>query len=389
MIKTIKTENIPIKLWLEDIEKGALQQAKNLANFPYAYKHIAIMPDAHQGYGMPIGGVMATKEVIIPNAVGVDIGCGMCTVKTKLTEIKREDLKKIMSLIRQKVPTGFKHHKKPQNRNLMPNIKNKANLPVVLREYNNALTQLGTLGGGNHFIDILKGDDNHIYIMIHSGSRNLGKQVADHYYEKAVQLRSKYNSEIPENWKLDYLKVNSKEGEQYLTEMQYCVDFAFANRKLMLNRTINSFKEVLDLDDSYFNEMINIAHNYASEELHFNNEVWVHRKGATSAKKGEIGIIPGSQGTESYIVEGKGNPESFKSCSHGAGRILSRTKAKKTLNLKKESKQLENQGILHSIRGQEDLDEAPGAYRNIGLVMNNQKDLVNIKVELNPIAIVK
>ncbi len=389
MRKIIKTEEIPIKLWLNDIEEGALQQAKNLANFPYAYKHIAIMPDAHQGYGMPIGGVMATQEVIIPNAVGVDIGCGMCTIKTKITEIKRKDLKNIMNLIRKRIPTGFKHHKKPQNKNLMPIIKNKSNLPIVLREYNNALTQLDTLGGGNHFIDILKGDDNYIYIMIHSGSRNLGKQVADHYYDKAVQLRSKYNSKIPKTWKLDYLKVNSKEGEQYLTEMQYCVDFALANRKLMLERTINSFKEILDLNDSYFGEMNNIAHNYVAEETHFGEKVWVHRKGATSAKKGEIGIIPGSQGSKSYIVIGKGNPKSFKSCSHGAGRIMSRTQAKKKLDLDKESDLLEEKGILHAIRGKNSLDEAPGAYRDIKVVMENQKDLINIKVELTPLAIVK
>ena len=175
MKKVITTENIPIKLWLDDIEEEPLQQAKNLANLPFVFKHISIMPDSHLGYGMPIGGIMATKDVVVPNAVGVEIGCGMCAVKTSIKEFESVDvLKKIMGEIRKAVPVGFKHHKKDQDRCWMPSDNNLPINSIVFKEYSSALRQVGTLGGGNHFIEIQKGDDNHIWIMIHSGSRNIG-----------------------------------------------------------------------------------------------------------------------------------------------------------------------------------------------------------------------
>jgi len=408
MQKVITTEKKPIKLWLDDMEDGALEQAKNLANLPFAYKWVSIMPDSHQGYGMPIGGVLATENVIIPNAVGVDIGCGMCAVKTSLTEIDKETLKKIMGEIRKVVPVGFNRHKEKQDESLMPSgidgmeshgkscyIEN--DFYIINKEWNNALYSLGTLGGGNHFIEIQKGDDGHIWIMIHSGSRNLGKQVADYYNKVAKDLNKKWCSSVDEKQDLAFLPVDSEEGKAYIREMNYCVDYALANRKLMMERVQNCFADAFDGQTEEgervagigFDEIINIAHNYARLENHYGKNVWVHRKGATSAREGEIGIIPGSQGTKSYIVKGKGNKESFESCSHGAGRTLGRRQAQRDLNLDEEIKKLNDMGVLHSIKSIKDLDEAPSAYKDIDEVMENQKDLVDVVVELTPLGVVK
>ena len=390
MKKVISTEKIPLKLWLDDLEEGAINQAKNLANLPFAFKHIAIMPDSHQGYGMPIGGILATKDVIIPNAVGVDIGCGMCAVKTNLTEIDSKKLKKIMGEIRKVVPVGFNKQKNFQIN--FPDMED--NLKVCLDNHKKAGLSVGTLGGGNHFIEIQKGDDGNIWIMIHSGSRNLGLQVAKYYNDLAKELNKKWNSSVPEKFDLAFLPLDSNEGQAYLREMKYCVDYALANRKLMMDRVGDVFMKVFP-DNSRHGllgtpeDLINIAHNYATMENHFGENVMVHRKGATLASEKTIGIIPGSQGTKSYIVKGLGNKESFNSCSHGAGRLMSRKKAKEELSLDNEKKILDDLGVIHGIRSVNDLDEAPSAYKDIKTVMENQKDLVEVLVELTPLAVIK
>jgi tRNA-splicing ligase RtcB (3'-phosphate/5'-hydroxy nucleic acid ligase) len=388
MIRQINTEKLPIILWLNDVEEGALQQAKNLANLPFAFKHIALMPDCHQGFGMPIGGVLALDEVIIPNAVGVDIGCGMCAVKTSIEQISHPQLKNIMADIREVTPLGFKHHKTIQDENHMPDHDDPYSMEVVSREYESARYQVGTLGGGNHFIEIQKGNDGKIWIMIHSGSRNIGKQVADHYNRLAVKLNEQWKSPVPRSAQLAYLPLDTPESQAYMREMQYCVDFALANRKLMMSRILDIFSDHFKSEFNAF-PMINIAHNYASKETHFGKEVIVHRKGATLAEKGTTGIIPGSQGTHSYIVKGKGNTESFNSCSHGAGRVMGRKQAQRSLNLKEEIRKLNEKGIIHAVRSVRDLDEAASAYKDIDVVMKNQEDLVEILVELTPLAVVK
>ena len=386
-MKVISTEKKPIKMWLDTIEDGALQQARNLANLPFIHKHVAIMPDAHQGYGMPIGGVIATEGVIIPNAVGVDIGCGMCAVRTSLKDINIDMLKKVMGKIRDVVPVGFKHQSEKQDKNLMPAIPFNSEIDwIISQEYNSALSQLGTLGGGNHFIEIQKGNDGFVWIMIHSGSRNIGLKVAKYYNTIAKELNTKWMTSVPKEHDLAFLPTNTPEAKMYIAEMNYCVEFAFANRQLMLNRVKAVFSRNLDVE---FKPIINIAHNYARIENHFGKNVWIHRKGATSARTGEIGIIPSSQGTKSYIVRGLGNPESFMSCSHGAGRLMSRTKAKAGLVLADEIKKMDDAGVVHGIRHIEDLDEAPSAYKNIDVVMHNQKDLTEILVELTPLAVIK
>ena len=390
MKQIITSEKKPIKLWLDDIEPEALAQAQNLANLPFLFSHVAVMPDAHLGYGMPIGGVMATLGVVIPNAVGVDIGCGMCAVKTSLSSLKSEKLKATLNEIRKRIPVGFRHHQRRQDAILMPKpgegfrLKE---LPVVNREYQNARTQLGTLGGGNHFIEIQKGSDGFLWLMLHSGSRNLGFKVANHYNRLAIDINRRQGSSIPTKWQLASLDIDSDMGRKYLAEMTFCVEFADANRLLMMARIKESLQIIVPAVN--FAEPINIAHNYAAREKHFNKNVIVHRKGATRAQNGEVGIVPGSQGTPSYIVKGKGNPESFLSCAHGAGRIMGRKQAQRRLDLKFEQKRLEDQGILHSLYRTKDLDEAAGAYKNIDQVLDNQKDLVEVLVELRPLAVIK
>lgn len=389
MQRVVSSEKHTIKLWLRDIEESALNQARNLANLPFTFKHVAIMPDSHLGYGMPIGGVLATQGVVIPNAVGVDIGCGVCAVPTniKVEGLSRELLLKVMGSIRKVVPVGRNWRKEQQDETLMPDVNIWDNMFMVCQdEYERALYQLGTLGGGNHFIEIQKDQNGHVWIMIHSGSRNLGKKVADHYNNIARCLNDTYHSSVPREWNLAFLPLETQEANDYILEMKYCVEFARANRGLMIEKIkdvlYTEFKGNVFIDGD-------VAHNYARMENHFGENVMVHRKGATSAKDGEIGIIPGSQGTKSYIVIGKGNRESFNSCSHGAGRVMGRKAAQRTLNLEEEKEKLDKQGIIHSIRNNKDLDEAPGAYKNIDQVIKNQGDLVDIVEELTPLAVIK
>jgi len=386
MKQVISTELHPIKLWLDDLEPNAKAQAMNLANLPFVHKHVALMPDAHSGYGMPIGGVLATKGVVIPNAVGVDIGCGMCALKTNLEDLDTESLKKVMTGIRKSIPLGRDWHNSKQDEALMPIVEQ---LPLIAgREYNRALHQLGTLGGGNHFIELQRGSDGFIWAMIHSGSRNIGKTVAEHYNNLAKKMNQRWHVNVPANWDLAFLPIETDEAHAYIAEMRYCVDFAFANRRLMMERVKEAICSAVDVDVQ-FDDLINIAHNYAAWEHHFGTDVLVHRKGATRARQGETGIIPGSQGTKSYIVEGLGNPESFESCSHGAGRKMGRKQAQRELDLEAEIKRLNDKGIIHAVRNKNDLDEASGAYKDIDVVMANQTDLVRVKVELEPLAVVK
>jgi tRNA-splicing ligase RtcB len=367
-------------MWLETIEEEALDQARNLANLPFAFRHIAIMPDSHVGFGMPIGGVLATRGVIIPQAVGCDIGCGMMAVRTDLLDIPAELLKDIMQEIRDTVPVGFNHHKEPmewEGFDRAPDIK------IIQDELKSARNQLGTLGGGNHFIEIQKGDDGRIWIMLHSGSRNFGLKVAKVYHERAKDLCERWYSDIPEK-DLSFLPMDTPEGQEYFAAMNFCLDFAQANRAEMMSAIMDVVRHVTLAE---WDEPINIHHNYAAMENHFGVNVMVHRKGATRAYAGQVGIIPGSRGTASYITEGLGNPESFMSSSHGAGRRMGRKEATRTLVLADEQEKMA--GIIHGLRNAADLDEAPGAYKPIDEVMANQADLVKILVKLRPLAVIK
>ena len=380
----------PVKIWTEDVEESAMQQIENLCTLPFLFHHLAIMPDVHAGMGMPIGGVLACVDAVIPNAVGVDIGCGMCAVKTnwRVDDISADVLRKqIMRGIRERIPLGMDHHKERQDESYLPQGHDIDKLTVVKAQYISAQRQVGTLGGGNHFIELQRDEQGMLWIMIHSGSRNLGKQVGDHYNKLAVMLNERWHSMVKPELRLAFLPLRTQEFNDYWAEMQYCVEFALCNRRLMMERIQEVIADALPGIE--FEPMINIAHNYAAWEHHYGKNVIVHRKGATLAREGIIGIIPGSQGTASYIVEGLGNPDSFNSCSHGAGRLMSRTAAVKTLSLEDEVKKLDEQGIVHAIRSQRDLEEAAGAYKDIEQVINNELDLVKILTRLLPIAVIK
>lgn len=380
----------PVKIWTNYVEASAMVQIENLARLPFMYHHLAVMPDVHTGMGMPIGGVLACVDAVIPNAVGVDIGCGMCAVKTSIKTADIDYLefrKRVLSKVREIIPLGMSHHKQPQDESLMPTGYDVDLMWVVKEQYQSALRQLGTLGGGNHFIEFQRDEEDNLWIMIHSGSRNLGKMVGDYYNKKAVALNKKWHSEVDPSMRLAFLPFHSPEFGEYWREMQYCINFALCNRKLMMSRIQDVLESVFP--EIEFEPMINIAHNYAAWETHFGKSVVVHRKGATFAGKGTIGIIPGSQGTASYIVEGLGNPESFNSCSHGAGRVLSRTAAITQLDMEAEVQRLNERGIIHAIRNKSDLQEAPSAYKDIDEVINNQLDLIAVKTRLLPIAVIK
>jgi tRNA-splicing ligase RtcB len=391
-MKFVNIDNrIPIKSWCEPIEDGAMQQATNLANHPCMFRHIALMPDCHQGYGMPIGGVIACNNAVIPNAVGVDIGCGMCAVRTStlVEELNTDAVKRIMRNVRKTVPVGFNHHDIPQD---WPGFAEAPDIPVVIQQLDSARKQLGTLGGGNHFIEIQAGDDGFVWLMLHSGSRNFGYKIAKEYNEKAQKLCALWHSKV-DNFNgmegLAFLPIGTQEAREYIVAMNFALRFAQASRAAMML----SFKEAVYAETSCsFDEEINIHHNYAAIENHFGHNVWVHRKGATSAREGQAGIIPGSMGTASYIVRGLGNPESFMSCSHGAGRCMGRKEASRILTVAECDKAME--GVVYDWwgtdrKGNVDLGEAPGAYKNIDTVIEAQADLVDVVVKLRPLGVVK
>ncbi|MCF6464426.1 RtcB family protein [Clostridium sp. Cult2] len=379
-MKVFDLGRVPIKSWANEVEDEALQQAINLSNLPFAYSHIALMADAHVGFGMPIGGVLASKGVIIPNAVGVDIGCGIVAAKTDIKNIDIEQIENIVDKAHRTIPLGYKHHKNPRE---WKGFNNPPNSKVVLQELEAARYQLGTLGGGNHFMTMEQGSDGYVWLMVHSGSRNFGYKIAN-YYNKIASKTNKETGLTPPKQDLAGLYIDSEEGQEYFTAMNYALDFAKENRKQLLEQFYNIFRQ--ETNSTEIIQKISIHHNYAAIETHFGEEVIIHRKGAIRAELGELGIIPGSMGTPSYIVEGLGNEESFKTCSHGAGRVMSRKMANKIIT--REMADQAMKGIIHKgWRG--DLSEAPMAYKDIKEVIENQKDLVNPVVKLTPLGVVK
>jgi tRNA-splicing ligase RtcB len=376
----LPTSGVPIKNWATGIEQGAIDQAINLAALPFTFKHVALMPDSHVGYGMPIGGVLATRGVIVPNAVGVDIGCGMVAMQTTIKQIDTETLKTVMGHVRNAVPTGFSHQKEAQ---AWEGFERAPELAIIQQELGAARKQLGTLGGGNHFLEFQQDEEGMLWVMIHSGSRNFGLKAAKCYHTQAQELCARWHVQLPDR-DLAFLPLEDQAGQDYLMAINYCLEFARANRDLMMANVLRILQELTGTEEL---DRVNIHHNYARLESHYGENVMVHRKGATSAQIRERGIIPGSMGTSSYIVEGLGNPESFHSCSHGAGRRMGRKQAGRELNL--EHEQARMAGIVHGLRSQADLDEAPGAYKDIEEVMENQVDLVRITVRLRPLGSIK
>lgn len=400
-MKWIKKEDnykVPIKSWCHEIEDGALKQAEDLARHPAIFRHVALMPDCHQGYGMPIGGVIACQDAVIPNAVGVDIGCGMGAVKTNLavTETTRDLIRQVTTKVKELVPCGEgRAHKKKQD---WHGFDEQIEDPQSRKWYSAHVwdlsnRNLGTLGGGNHFIEVQAGDDGCVWLMIHSGSRNLGHQIARYYNQVAMSLNDKWKSDIP-NKDLAFLPLASSEGKAYITDMNFALEYAKENRRRIMERFMEALSEVFPKVN--FESPINIHHNYANIENHFGKNVWVHRKGATSARPDEAGIIPGSMGTPSYIVEGLGNPESFNSCSHGAGRAMGRNEASRRLSVDECNNAMEgivfdrwNKVKRGKEKGNYDLGEAPQAYKDIDSVIESELDLIKPVVKLRPLGVVK
>jgi len=381
-------KEMPIKVWAKDIELGAMSQAFNVAKLPFAFKHLALMPDVHQGYGVPIGSVFASKNVIIPNAVGVDIGCGVLACKTNMNGISKDDLIKLVHLIKRDIPTGTNHRN--QQTKIASNLMRWefiSPLKICSQEYQSMQYQLGTLGGGNHFIEIQLDQNGFVWIMIHSGSRNLGYKVANYYNKVAISSNKRWFSGVPLEHELAFLPA--EEANKYLAEMNFCISFAKENRAVMLQIILENLVDNGMMHDISHVNKIDSVHNFVRLENHFGNNVWIHRKGATVAKKDTLCVIPGSSGTASYICQGRSNKESYYSCSHGAGRTMSRTQAKKDLNFNEQIKLLNDKNILHDINDASKLDEAPHAYKNIDVVMKNQEDLVKIVTKLQPIAVIK
>lgn len=387
-MKVITTERIPIKMWAENIEDGAMEQAKNLANMPYSYRHIAIMPDSHQGFGMPIGAVLATQDVIVPDAVGVDINCGMNAVQTDLKAdlIDYNMVEEIMKKVERDIPVGFAQHKEKQESKFLEDLKN--TLPddsIVNAEYEKAMYQLGTLGGGNHFIEIDKGSDGYIWLMLHSGSRGIGNKVGTFYNKMAIEDNKEHYLNNVIDAELAFLPLKSEMAKRYLAEMNFCSNYADFSRYLMMHTFINDLEEIIP--EVTVIDGVSISHNFVREERHFGQWLWIHRKGAVPADGGSRGIIAGSQGTASYIVQGLGNRESFMTCSHGAGRVMGRKEAVRKLNLSEEQEKMK--GIYNNMNSQQALDEAPSCYKDIDEVMKQQEDLAKILVKLTPLGVVK
>ena len=403
-----ETMKIPVKVWLEtekELEASCREQALHLANLPFLAGPVCLMPDTHAGMGMPIGGVIASEDVIIPNAVGVDIGCGMAYTETG---IRADDLRQIMTGsgnlvqaiigdIMRNVPVGFAHHKQPMSSYVLDRALDEMDKyekdGELLGQLDAGYFQIGTLGGGNHFIELQEDDEGFLSVMIHSGSRHFGKSVCDYFHQKARALNQRWYSQVPDSYRLAFLPVDSPEGQQYLNWMQLSMDFAAENRekmmlavKAILEKWIGKYTEF----SLNFSNDINCHHNYAALENHKGKDLWVHRKGAVEAKNGQMAVIPGAMGSYSYVVMGLGNEDSFCSSSHGAGRRYSRKGAMEAFTCEEVILDLERRGVVLGKKGKADVaEESRFAYKDIEIVMENQKDLVIPVKRLKTIGVVK
>ena len=385
-MNVIETEALPIKVWAAgDVDEtdAAMEQARNLANHPVAALWVCLMPDYHVGYGMPIGGVLATRGGVVPNAVGVDIGCGMIAARTDLDarDLSRDALQDLRMEIHRRVPVGMKHH--PQRQTLSSELcADGADLRVVSLELDRAAFQVGTLGSGNHFIEVQQDADGRVWIMLHSGSRNVGLRVCNWYHGVAKEYVAREGVAVP-HVDLAFLAAGTSEHDEYLAEMRWCMRFAEANRQLMYERVCDAFAQVFGGEpdvDLWFDT----HHNFAQAETHFGEDVLVHRKGAVEAKG--LVTIPGSMGTASYVGEGLEAAESFRTCSHGAGRRLGRKEANRVLTHEHALESMQH--VVYGVRRGE-YDEMPACYKDIDEVMEAQADLVRPVHRLLPLAVAK
>lgn len=396
----IQTHNVPIKCWTEGVpvEQKALHQLRNTAELPIIFKHIAVMPDVHVGKGSIIGSVIPTLKAIIPAAVGVDIGCGMVACKTSLIANDLPDnLEPLRSAIERAVPHGRTRGARDNGSwgstptdVLAAWGKLEPDFTELCKDYKklektNTHSQLGTLGGGNHFIEVCLDEENFVWFMLHSGSRGIGSHIGNMFIELAKNDARENNVHLPD-MDLAYLSEGSKNFTDYVRAVHWAQQFAHLNREVMLKRTIEATQKTLYKKFEHNIEAINCHHNYVQIERHFNEDVFITRKGAVSAKKGELGIIPSSMGTKSFIVQGKGNEESFHSCAHGAGRLMSRTEAKLRFTLAEQ--RLATEGV-ECRKDKDVIDEIPMAYKDIDAVMAAQTDLVQVLHTLKQVLCIK
>ena len=391
---------MPLKLWTQGVpvDDAARRQLHNAARLPVVFKYIAAMPDVHYGIGATVGSVIPTVKAIIPAAVGVDIGCGMMACKTTLTA---EDLPDNLAPLRAAIERTVPHGRQPGNRDpgawqKPPGSVNTAwaqlepEFTALCRDYpklakTNHIQHLGTLGTGNHFIEVCLDEAGAVWFMLHSGSRGVGNFIGTMFIELAKQDAMRQQANLPDR-DLAYFEEGSRYFGDYVRAVGWAQKFAAINRELMMKRVIEAAKTVIHKNFQAHIEAVNCHHNYVQKETHFGQEVYLTRKGAVSAKRGQLGIIPGSMGARSYIVRGKGNPESFESCSHGAGRVMSRGDAKRQFTL------AEHRAATEGVECRKDkdvLDETPAAYKDIDAVMAAQADLVEVVHTLKQVVCVK
>lgn len=387
--KTLSGGAVPVKIWTDDIEEEAERQIRQLASLPFVFHHVAVMPDVHAGRGSAIGTVTASRTCIIPAAVGVDIGCGMAAV---LTPFSARDLEgripALRSALERTIPVGFHQHRRPTEDTLpwegWAEFRNLA--PEVHDLLGKAQCQHGTLGGGNHFIEVCLDPTERVWILLHSGSRNIGKTLADVHIGIAEQEMRLHGLRVPHR-DLSYLRIGTHSCDQYVHDVLWAQAYARKNRDIMLALIRREMADVLHNGEPFETlRTVNCHHNYVARETHYGTDVWVTRKGAIKAGPGDEGIIPGSMGTRSYVVRGKGDPESFHSASHGAGRKMSRTRARAMFT----EKELEAQ--TRGVECRKDkgvIDEIPGAYKDIETVIENERDLVEPEEVLKQVLCVK
>jgi len=400
----IESEGKPIKSWTRgvQVEDAAKQQLRNLAGLPFVFKHIAAMPDVHWGMGATVGSVIATKGAIIPAAVGVDIGCGMMAQRTTLTASDLPDnLRALRSAIEARIPHGRTNDGGPGDRGAwgeVPQGHNKAlrdllealklitqKHPTIARAAGRAPAHAGTLGTGNHFVEVCLDEDQRVWVMLHSGSRGIGNRIGGYFIERAKEDMRRWFVNLPDE-NLAYLPEGSALFVDYCEAVNWAQDFARTNRELMMQAALAALKVAVPKEFTCDIEAVNCHHNYVNWERHYGEDVIVTRKGAVSAQLGQLGIVPGSMGAKSFIVSGLGNPESFCSCSHGAGRAMSRNEARKRFTLADHVAATEG---VECRKDEDVIDETPAAYKSIDAVMAAQADLVKIEHTLKQVVCVK
>ena len=385
----------PVHVWASDLDTATRQQLINVAQLPFVRHHVAAMPDAHLGMGATIGSVIATHKAIIPAAVGVDLGCGMIASRLTLnaSDLDEKSLRRIFDQISRDVPVGRAQHDddRAQTERARPFAKQLKTIqikhPDLLKSFGKKfrwVNQLGTLGGGNHFIEICLDESDQVWVMLHSGSRGIGNAMADHFIRLAKREMERWMIQLPDH-NLAYFPEGAEYFDDYVEAVDWAQRYAWSNRQCMLDLVLDALRRHLK-PFQVSAEAINCHHNYVEREHHYGANVWVTRKGAIRARQGDLGIIPGSMGAKSFIVRGKGNAESFCSCSHGAGRRMSRTEAKKRFSTT--DMQTQTAGVVCR-KDSGVIDEIPGAYKDIDEVMRNQSDLVEVVHTLKQVVCVK